>query len=100
MSQNQTKKPKPFRRHTGPIELQPDLDPKDAIVGIIDGKVSLVDPRSGQLNEDHINGHIDPEKLEGLTETEKEEYRRNFEDELDRDLFGETLQAYTIDTIE
>jgi hypothetical protein len=86
--------PKKIRRVTAPIE---GTNKENSFVGILDGRVSLIDVGSGFEDEATLTGEVDVDALRelGLTDEEIEKRQQDLDGQIDEQLFGNNLKANT-----
>jgi hypothetical protein len=86
--------PKKIRRVTSPIE---GTDKDKSFVGILNGRAALIDVGSGLEDESLLTGEVDVDALRelGLSDEEIEKRQQDLDEQIDEQLFGNTLKAYT-----
>lgn len=87
--------PKKIRRVTSPLETS---DKANSFVGIVNGKVALVQNGSGIDDEDMMTGEVDVEALmeAGMTEEQIAEAQADLEERILDVMIGDTAKAYTV----
>lgn len=87
--------PKKIRRVTSPLE---SADKSNSFVGIVDGKVSLIENGSGIDDEAMMTGEVDVEALReaGMTDEQIAEAQADLEERILDVMIGDSAKAYTV----
>ncbi len=87
--------PKKIRRVTSPLET---TDKANSFVGVIDGKVTLVNSASGFDDEAMMTGEVDVEALResGMTDEQIADAQAELEERILDTMIGDSAKAYTI----